>query len=190
MTESNSISPLDIAGYFIKLSGEEGLTNLKLNKLIYMAHGFYWGNFEKPLITDGELAEAWKHGPVYRSVYNVFGAFKSDPIPAIYAAVSTKLDFFDEYEEVSTFLIQFWDIFKGAPPWYLVEMLHEKDSPWYIVWYRQGGKRTLGSPIPDSLTKAYYLDKVNKLKSANVFSNSIASTDQTTGIPAKKSPKR
>lgn len=176
MSEINSISPLDIAGYFIKLSGEEGLTNLKLNKLIYMAHGFYWGNFEKPLITDGELAEAWKHGPVYRSVYNVFGGFKADIIPAMYAYVSTKLDSFDK--EVSTFLAQFWNIFKEAPPWYLVDMLHEKNSPWYIVWHLQGGKRTSGSPISDHLTKAYYIDQVNKLKSLDVFGASLANKNQ------------
>jgi len=155
-----AVSALDIAGVFLEMSKEVGLTNLKLNKLIYLAHGYYWGNYEAPLITNGELPEAWKHGPVYRSVYNTFRSSKSDVIPLTYAARPTNLS---SNEEMSDFLNQFWEIFKDAPPWHLVEMLHEKDSPWYIIWHHQGGKFSTGSHIPDYLTKAYYIAKVKEL---------------------------
>ncbi len=161
MSENKSISPLDVAGFFLKLPIEEGITNLKLNKLIYLAHGYYWGNLIEPLIADGELAQAWRYGPVYRSVYNVFGRFKAEPIPPIYAAVSTEIESRDDL--VPQFLEIFWDRFKHFSPWSLVKMVHEKDSPWDIVWNRDGGKHTSGSLIPDSLTKVYYINKINKL---------------------------
>jgi len=99
---TNIIEPLDIGGFLLEKSIEKGITNLKLNKLIYLAHGYHWGNFELPLINNGELAEAWKHGPVYRSVYNIFGAFKSDDIPLAYSAISTNYNSFDE--PISDFL--------------------------------------------------------------------------------------
>jgi len=108
-----AVSALDIAGVFLEMSKEIGLTNLKLNKLVYLAHGYYWGNFETPLITNGELPEAWKHGPVYRSVYNTFGSFKSDVIPSAYAALPTNVK---SNGEMFDFLDQFWEIFKDAPP--------------------------------------------------------------------------
>jgi len=157
-------SPLDIAAFFIEESKEDGVTNLKLNKLIYLAHGYYWGNFQNPLITDGELAEAWKYGPVYRSVRNVFGAFKSGNVPPAYAAIS--MDAISSDEEVD-FLNQFWQTFKNASAWYLVKMLHEKGSPWDIVWNHQRGKRSTGSSIPDYLTRAYYTGQVRELEKAN-----------------------
>jgi len=159
--ETMEVSPLDIAGFFLKLSQEEGITCMKLNKLLYLAHGYYWGNFDSPLITNGELAEAWKYGPVFRSVFDMFGGFKSYIIPPIYADISRKLDSFDE--SISDFLNQLWETFKYATPSHLVHILHQKDSPWYIVWHRKRGKYTFGSPIPDELTRAYYIGKAREL---------------------------
>ena len=48
----------------------EGITHLKLQKLIYYARGISLGMYGKPLFL--EKIEAWQHGPVVREVYNFY----------------------------------------------------------------------------------------------------------------------
>ena len=162
MGENRRISPLDVAGFFLKASEENGVTHLKLNKLVYLAHGWYWGNREEPLITNGEDPEAWRYGPVYKSIFNMFGRFRAEIIPAyMHRGVSDEPVEFGE--DKTEFLELVWNTYKNVSPWTLVKALHEEGSPWYIVWRLENGKNSYGKPVPDYLTKAYYLDKVQKL---------------------------
>ena len=65
-----SVSPEAIANEFIDLSKEErghSLSNLKLQKLVYIAHGFYLGFCGEPL--SNANAQAWQYGPVFPSLY-------------------------------------------------------------------------------------------------------------------------
>ena len=163
------VAPLHVAGFFLEASGEEGsegekgITNLHLNKMVYLAHGNYWGNHKKPLITDGEDPEAWEYGPVYRSIYRMFGRFGSETIPPyMHRSVSDRPVSFGK--DIDDFLDQAWNVYGDKDPWNLVNMLHAKGSPWYIVWNLEGGKNSYGKSIPDYLTKAYYIDRIAKLK--------------------------
>ncbi len=165
MNNAHLISPLDIGDFFLRSSEGNGITNLKLNKLIYIAHGYYWGNVDKPLITNGEFAEAWKYGPVYRSIYNIFGRFGADVIPVMYAGMSTRVESFGE--DKTEFLNLVWERFKDVSPWELVQVLHKKDSPWYLIWHRGRGKYTSGLSIPDYLTRVYYINLINRYKENN-----------------------
>lgn len=64
---------LDIARYFVWKSsqgGEEPISNLKLQKLIYYAQGLSLAMHDRPLFED--LILAWTYGPVVRSVYDVY----------------------------------------------------------------------------------------------------------------------
>jgi len=160
MADDRKISPLDVAGFFLKASEDgRGISNLQLNKMTYLSHGWYWGNREEPLITT-ELPEAWKYGPVYRSIFNMFGRFGGEIIPA-YMHRSVSLQSVDLSEDIE-FLEVVWDKYKDWNPWSLVKTLHEKGSPWHVIWNSKDGRT--GKPIPDELTKAYYLDKVQKIK--------------------------
>jgi len=165
MGNTHIISPLDIGDFFLRLSEDNGIINLKLNKLIYIAHGYYWGNVDKPLITNGELAEAWKYGPVYRSIYNIFGRFGVNVIPVMYAGMSNRVESFDQ--DTIEFLNLVWDRFKDLQPWRLVQMLHQKESPWYLTWHRDRGKYTSGSSIPDYLTRVYYINLIKRYEDNN-----------------------
>ncbi|HET9947165.1 MAG TPA: type II toxin-antitoxin system antitoxin SocA domain-containing protein [Patescibacteria group bacterium] len=72
--DTSKYTALQIARYFIKKSESEPdrakLTNLKLQKILYYAQGWYLANFKKPLFND--RIEAWKYGPAIRVVYQEF----------------------------------------------------------------------------------------------------------------------
>lgn len=75
-------SAFDIAKYFITLASpeqEDFITNLKLQKLLYYAQGFYLAMFDKPLFT--EKIEAWQYGPVVPEIYHHYKQYTSQFIP-------------------------------------------------------------------------------------------------------------
>lgn len=56
------------------------LTNMSLNKLLYIANGCYLADYSELLVED--KFEAWDYGPVIPRVYSCFKAFGSEPITA------------------------------------------------------------------------------------------------------------
>ena len=75
-------SAKDIAEYFIWIDSKEasdGVSNLKLQKLVYYAQGYFLALFERPLFP--ESIEAWRHGPVVPDLWHEFKQFESKAIP-------------------------------------------------------------------------------------------------------------
>lgn len=56
----------------------DDLTNMKINKLLYYAQGYYLGKYGKPLFDDD--IEAWEHGPVVPTVYSAYKKYGDQPI--------------------------------------------------------------------------------------------------------------
>ena len=54
------------------------ISNLKLQKLVYFAQGYYLAMYDKPLFEDP--IHAWQHGPVVESLYHEFKKFGSNSI--------------------------------------------------------------------------------------------------------------
>lgn len=76
-------SASDVAKVFLTLVDSDSgdvMTNLKLQKLLYYAQGFYLAMYDKPLFP--ESIEKWMHGPVVPEVYREYKTFGSGPIPA------------------------------------------------------------------------------------------------------------
>ncbi|NEP11001.1 MAG: DUF4065 domain-containing protein [Symploca sp. SIO2C1] len=72
----------DIAKYFIHYANleEDGMmTNLKLQKLLYYAQGFYLALFNQPLFR--EEIKAWQYGPVVEEIYHTYSEYLRNPIP-------------------------------------------------------------------------------------------------------------
>ena len=69
-----------IANWFLDraFSGGDSLTPMKLQKMVYIAHGWSLGLSDNSLIHDA--VEAWKWGPVIRSVYREFRDFGAETI--------------------------------------------------------------------------------------------------------------
>jgi uncharacterized phage-associated protein len=134
------------------------ITNLKLQKLLYIAHGTMLAAFNRPLVRS--TFSAWKYGPVMESLYHDLKVFGADAI------------------KDSDFYIQGWDLIPaedkdanqaidavlghfgkrtGAA---LIEWSHDRNGPWYAVYE----DHTKGIEIPDDAIKSFFKERVLKNK--------------------------
>jgi len=116
----------DVANCFLKLDEAnegDGISNLKLQKLVYYAQGFYIAIHDKALFNDAHI-EAWTHGPVSPPLYHQYKEFGSNPIPAPlnFDESTLKEDELDIIKEV-------FEVFGQFSAWKLRNMTHE-EAPW------------------------------------------------------------
>ena len=57
------------------------LSNLELQKMVYLAHMFYMGQTDNGPLVDGQF-EAWAFGPVHPVLYHALKRFGADKVPA------------------------------------------------------------------------------------------------------------
>lgn len=74
------VSALDAANHLCKKS-DWMLTQIELQKLLYLAHMIHFGNHSKPLVW-GDF-EAWEFGPVHPVLYKVVRIYGSSTITRI-----------------------------------------------------------------------------------------------------------
>ncbi|MBL8233482.1 MAG: DUF4065 domain-containing protein, partial [Bryobacterales bacterium] len=79
-TQLEPYEALAVANRFLALAARDKkpIDHLKLQKLIYFAHGWYLAFTGSPLLT--EHVEAWQYGPVIPTVYHQFKRFGSATI--------------------------------------------------------------------------------------------------------------
>ena len=129
---------------------------LKLQKLLYLAQGYSYAFYDRPLFIDD--MEGWVHGPVVPAVYRCYSDYKYNPIDITYEEVI--LD--DEAEEVLNYVI---DNFSKFDAKYLEKMTHNQE-PW--IFSREGLD-------PDERS-----DKtINKQDIANYFISDLFQPDET-----------
>ena len=154
-----SVSPEAIANEFIDLSKEErghSLSNLKLQKLVYIAHGFYLGFFEEPLSNAG--AQAWKYGPVFPSLYQNLKKYGA-------GRVTDHISTYDKVEKNSPeadFIKDIWESYGNLSPVALVARTHKPGTPWDEVW-----KQKSGATIPDDLIMQHFKKLIEENDSGN-----------------------
>lgn len=138
-----------VASYLITRAIEEdysGLSNLKLQKLLYYAQGFYLALQGEALFP--ERIEAWPHGPVCPAIYHEFKQYGRGPIdvaPDLPAGALTR-DQMDILEEV-------FSVFGQFSAWKLRDMTHE-EAPW-LEYEAEGGT------IPLDAMRQYFETRVN-----------------------------
>ena len=156
-----------VANYFLEKYREDGITPLKLQKLVYIAHGWHCAIHEDALISD-EYAEAWQYGPVFASLYREFKHCGRQPIMGL--AHEEGLGDNEELIEVvpripkgdkktPKFLDEIWEIYGGYNALKLSSMCHEKGSPWHVV-REKDKKRNVN--IDNERIKKYYARKLKR----------------------------
>ena len=157
-----------VANYFLEKYGDEGISPLKMQKLVYIAHGWHMALYgvENPLVDD-EYAEAWKYGPVFASLYHEFKHIGREPILEL--AMETDIDQHNqlkmstpkvcgEDKEVCRLLDRIWEVYGGYSALKLSAMCHQKKSPWDEA--RNEGIRN--AHIVNKEIQKYYKEKLNR----------------------------
>ncbi len=127
--KKQAYSAENVAKYFIYLASRpvvgdakerEGLTNLKLQKILYFAQAYFLAKLGRPLFADH--IEAWGYGPVIPTIYHHYKIKGSTPIFADNDESSVS----SEDKEV---LQKIWDTFGGYSANRLVDITHAH-APW------------------------------------------------------------
>lgn len=149
-----------IALFFLELGELEGIpiTHMKLQKLIYVAHGWCLAIHGKPLIE--ESIEAWRYGPVIGNVYQWLKHCGSAPIQLkdLYVSDNNQLRLADLKQDKSTvaLLERVWDVHKNFDDIKLSGMTHLPTSPWAQVRGKTPENK-FNITIDDSLIRDYFV---------------------------------
>jgi uncharacterized phage-associated protein len=164
-----------VANWFLDRASEVGrsLTPMKLQKLMYFAHGWHLALRDAPLVN--ESVQAWDYGPVFPSTYHEFKDLGDKQIdrraysvdyhdqqiwmiqPSV-ADEAMKLD--DEPNKVLVLLNRVWEIYSPHSASVLSKKTHEVGSPWWTVRKKAMEKLAhvpRGLNIPNPLIRDYFL---------------------------------
>lgn len=131
----------------------EGISSLKLQKLLYYAQGIAVALTDSPLFD--EPIYAWKHGPVVESVHQEYKQFGKENIEVeLTQQDEAEINQMDNLTNEILHLT--YDNFAIYTVWQLRNMTHEKGSPWYNTVRNSG----LNSEIPLDSIKEYFLRNV------------------------------
>jgi uncharacterized phage-associated protein len=120
-----------VANEFIRRAKSEGIVvdPLKLQKLVYLAHGWHLAFLDAPLIKEG--VEAWRYGPVVPSLYRQFRHLGVSPITAEAPLPSSDIE---QISQPSLDLInQVWQIYGRKSGLELSMLTHEPGYAWDII---------------------------------------------------------
>jgi uncharacterized phage-associated protein len=117
----------DVAEYFLSLGaaneeGEDLISPLKIQKLVYYAQGFHLAMFGKKLFSEDILA--WTHGPVVRSLFDRYKKYGSNAIP-----VPEEINVSAFSHEQKELLDDVYKVYGQFSAWRLRQMTH-MEPPW------------------------------------------------------------
>lgn len=144
-----------IAYAFVKRGIEQGkpVTQMKLQKLVYFAHGLHLAQYEQPLIT--ENIQAWKYGPVVPEIYRIYNIYGSSEIVDL-----SYLGLFGRYvpdisildERALNAIDVTWNLLRDADAVRLSNWTHKANSPWANHFQPNVNDLT----IPNNEIQAYF----------------------------------
>ncbi len=149
-----SLKAVEVAQLFIQLgnlqadsNSGDGMTSLRLNKLLYFAQGQFLAKYNCPLFE--EEIEAWDFGPVVASVYHQYKGFGKNPIEDN----PPDRDLFSDNEFI--LLLDVYNTAKALSTSKLVDISHNTDAPWDIVYNQRNDK---GGIIQQESIREYFIN--------------------------------
>lgn len=137
-----------IANKFITLAKQDNIpvTNMKLQKLVYIAHGYCWAILNRPLINND--VHAFEFGPVIPTLYNRLKKYGSSPVES---PVQTDNPELSENGLAENLVKRVWDAYKNLGALKLSAITHESNTPWEETWQTN----RYGIIPPDAIKKHY-----------------------------------
>ena len=100
------------------------ITNIELQKIIYVVNMLYLGKNNTPLIK--ENFEAWMYGPVVPELYDITRIFGANKIEKWIFNDIENLD----NQETNEFIEKYYNQLKDFKPFELVSLTHKKQGAW------------------------------------------------------------
>jgi len=148
-----------VANSFLQRDFSDGvatITPMKIQKLVYMMHGWHLAITGEPAIT-GEF-EAWPYGPVEDELYHLFKQFRSKAIknyattwvgdtPKAFVVSDDKTEFHSIFDKVVSKYMPMTAL-------QLSSLTHQPGTPWSQVRGTGGGK------IPNEMIEQHFREIV------------------------------
>lgn len=171
-----SYSPLAIANDFIDRARNDGecLDHLKLQKLVYLAHGWNLAIHGEPLLD--ESVEAWKYGPVVSSLYHQFKHYGNEPITengVERRGLEVHVPNIDpKDDETRALLDRVWEVYREFSGVQLSNATHQPGTPWERTWRAKSRWQT--SPgIDDEMIEQHFRQLARKRRSRTSQSSEV-----------------
>lgn len=140
-----------------------GFTPFQVQKLAYLAHGFYFALYGQPLLN--ETIEAWKYGPVIPTLYHEFKEWGRDPIKRFALDYHPEKDGFSmpvipqklTYASAKNVIEQVVEKYGNLSATELYNLTHEQGGPWDRA-FEEG---IFGKDIPNDLIREHFANWVN-----------------------------
>jgi uncharacterized phage-associated protein len=120
-----------VANAILEMAAADGkrLTNMQMQKLVYISHGYTLAMQKEPLLYQGVYA--WQYGPVIPDLYEAlkqYGAgYVEEPIPELFEGVNPNSPEMDIIRSV-------WKAYGKFSGPKLSEITHRGQTPWSVVW--------------------------------------------------------
>lgn len=154
-----------VANEFLKraLVSNKHLTQMQIQKLVYITHGWNLAIAGEPLTDDAP--EAWEYGPVYPRLWESLRRYGSKNIKRLIEVSDTIFSRFDPDDDGKVFEGNFstdqlsvinrvYEVYGDFKGFQLSAMTHEENTPWFQVYKRGQGKF---DTIPDKMIKDYFI---------------------------------
>lgn len=135
-----------VANAFLRLAKSEALTNLQIQKLVYIAHGYNLAVLDEPLFRD--RVYAWQFGPVIPALYDALKQYGSGEVKRRLLAETPRISEDSAEWKVIRSVWNSYSRFTGSA---LSSMTHKPGTPWHQIW-KPGTRRE----IPNDVIKDYY----------------------------------
>lgn len=131
MSRDGAHDPRAIANRILDIRQEAGepLSIMQLIKLVYIADGWALALLGKPLVN--EDPEAWRYGPVFRSVYNAFSGLGSRPIEGRAYVRGTQIPLSEELSDDEEKIVRMVvNSYGKLSAFTLSNLTHQAGTPW------------------------------------------------------------
>lgn len=143
-----SHSAAEVANVFIELAQRDSvfLSNMRLQKLVYIAYGYCLAILGRPLFDD-EI-QAWEYGPVIPDLYHQLKKFGAGEVTEFIPEVGGIPGDGSERQIIENV----WQAYSGFSALELSGITHNEGTPWSVAW--KEGKPHVA--IPNHLIQPHY----------------------------------
>lgn len=150
----NEVSIDDVSNYFLN---KEPMSNKKLQKICYYAYSWYLNIYKKELFEN--KFEAWRHGPVYPSLYKKYKSYEYKDIN-IHNNIKIPC-------EVEVFLDRIYECY-GTLTAGEIEQLSHIEEPWKKTRSGLFNFESSRRPIKKELIENYYIKEYGDIIKNNI----------------------